>query len=163
MQLDPPTLQIRGARLLDSAKLARCYLASRRTLLDYAPLPHSDAEVLAWIKDTLLPTGGVTLALESGTVVGFIALAQRDDATWIDQLYVHPARTRRGIGSTLLHLALSRRQGPVRLYTFEPNRGARRFYERHGFVAIGFGDGSGNESHCPDVLYERQAEAPVRA
>ena len=155
MELDPPTLQIRGARPADALRVARCYLASRRTLSDYAPLPHTDAEVVLWVKDVLLPGGGVTLALESGTVVGFIALAQRDGAHWVDQLYVHPARMRRGIGSTLLHLALSHREGPVRLYTFEPNRGARRFYERHGFMAIGFGDGSGNESRCPDVLYER--------
>ena len=72
---------------------------------------------------------------------------------------VHPARWRRGVGSTLLHLALSRARGPVRLYTFEPNRVARRFFERHGFTAIGFGDGSTNESRCPDVLYEGQGLA----
>ncbi|MFO1328797.1 MAG: GNAT family N-acetyltransferase [Rubrivivax sp.] len=160
MELDPPTLQIRGARPADALRVARCYLPSRRTLSDYAPLPHTDADVITWMKDRLLPTGGVTLALESGHVVGFIALSVRDDATWVDQLYVHPARMRRGIGSTLLHLALSRRDGPVRLYTFEPNRGARRFYERHGFAAIGFGDGSGNESRCPDVLYERLVANP---
>ena len=106
MELDPPTLQIRGARPADALRVARCYLPSRRTLSDYAPLPHTDADVITWVKDRLLPTGGVTLALESGHVVGFIALSVRDDATWVDQLYVHPARMRRGIGSTLLHLAL---------------------------------------------------------
>jgi hypothetical protein len=44
---------------------------------------------------------------------------------------------------------------PVRLYTFQENTGARRFYERHGFVAIQFTNGETNEEHCPDVLYER--------
>lgn len=153
---DPPTLQIRGARLSDAARVARCYLASRQTLLPYAPLPHTDAEVLAWVSDVLLPAGGVTVALEAGTVVGFIAVSARADGSWIDQLYVHPARCRRGVGSTLLHLALSRLPAPIRLYTFEPNRGARGFYERHGFSAVAFGDGSNNESQCPDVLYERR-------
>jgi ribosomal protein S18 acetylase RimI-like enzyme len=43
---------------------------------------------------------------------------------------------------------------PIRLYTFQENDGARRFYERHGFRAIEFGDGSNNEENCPDVLYE---------
>lgn len=156
MEPSPPTLQIRGARVSDAARVARCYLASRRTLLPYAPLRQTDAEVLEWLRDRVLPGGGVTVALEAGTVVGFIALATRVDGHWIDQLYVHPARMRRGIGSTLLHLALSRLQGTLRLYTFDPNRGARQFCERHGFVAIGFGDGSNNESQCPDVLYERQ-------
>lgn len=152
----PPTLQIRGARPADAERLARCYLAARKTLLPYAPLPHSDDEVLVWVQQHLLPNGGVTVALEGGAVVAFIAVTTRLDATWIDQLYVHPSRVRRGIGSTLLHLALTRLQGPVRLYTFEPNRVARKFYERYGFSAIAFGDGSNNESRCPDVLYERQ-------
>lgn len=159
MQVDPPTLQIRAARLSDAARVASCYLASRKTLLPYAPLPHTDAEVLTWIGDVLLPAGGVTVALEAGAVVGFIAVASRDDGHWIDQLYVHPSRWRRGVGATLLHLAVSRLQGPVRLHCFEPNRGARKFYERHGFSAIAFGDGSNNESHCPDVLYERPQQA----
>jgi len=155
MQADPPTLQIRGARLADAPRVAGCYLASRKTLAPYAPLRRSDGEVQAWVAEVLLPRGGVTVALEAGAVVGLVAVATRADGHWIDQLYVHPARWRRGVGSTLLHLALSRLQGPVRLHTFEPNRVARKFYERHGFSAIGFGDGSNNESGCPDVLYER--------
>ena len=158
MEASPPTLQIRGARVSDAARVARCYLASRKTLLPYAPLPHTDDEVLTWVQDVLLPTDGVTVALESGAVLGLIAMSQRDGSHWVDQLYVHPARMRRGVASTLLHLQLGRLQGTVRLYTFEPNRGARAFYEKHGFKAIGFGDGSNNESRCPDVLYERQAQ-----
>ena len=43
---------------------------------------------------------------------------------------------------------------PIRLYTFQTNAGARRFYERYGFRAIRFTDGRANEEHCPDVLYE---------
>ena len=39
--------------------------------------------------------------------------------------------------------------------TFARNAGARRFYERHGFVAVAFGDGTGNEEGEPDVRYER--------
>ena len=159
MLSSPNTLQIRGARPSDAARIASCYLASRKTLHEYAPLPHSDEQVLAWVSDVLLPAGGVTLALESGVVLGFIAVVTRVDGPWIDQLYVHPARMRRGVGATLLQLALNRLQGTVRLYTFEPNRGARRFFERHGFSAIGFGDGSNNESRCPDVLYERQSKS----
>jgi RimJ/RimL family protein N-acetyltransferase len=155
MQADPPTLQIRAARLSDAERIARCYLASRKTLLPYAPLPHTDTEVLGWIADVLLPPGGVSVALEAGEVVGLIAVATRTDGHWIEQLYVHPSRWRRGVGATLLHLAVSRLQGPVRLHCFEPNRAARKFYERHGFSAVAFGDGSNNESRCADVLYER--------
>jgi len=40
----------------------------------------------------------------------------------------------------------------LELYTFARNEGARRFYERHGFRAIAFGQE--NEENEPDVLYE---------
>jgi hypothetical protein len=43
----------------------------------------------------------------------------------------------------------------LRLYTFQCNQGARRFYERHGFIAVAFGDGSSNEEGEPDIRYER--------
>ena len=40
---------------------------------------------------------------------------------------------------------------------FQANSGARRFYERRGFVAVEFTDGESNEERCPDVLYELAA------
>ena len=43
---------------------------------------------------------------------------------------------------------------PVRLFTFQAGMRARSFYERHGFDAVEFGDGSANEESCRDVLYE---------
>ena len=48
---------------------------------------------------------------------------------------------------------------PIRLYTFQTHSLARRFYERHGYKAIEFTDGQGNEEKCPDVLYELGAPA----
>jgi hypothetical protein len=42
----------------------------------------------------------------------------------------------------------------MRLYAFQRNTRARGFYERRGFVAVEFGDGSGNEEGEPDVLYQ---------
>jgi hypothetical protein len=35
----------------------------------------------------------------------------------------------------------------------------RRFYESRGFRAITFGDGSGNEETCPDIIDESRADA----
>lgn len=158
MQPSPPTLQLRAARSADSARVLHCYLASYKAQLQaLAPLTRSDPDLARWVRDTLIPAGGVTVAVESGAVVGFIGVAQRDDSAWIDHLYVHPSRLRRGVGSTLLYLALARLKGPVRLYTFEANKVARKFYERYGFSAIAFGDGSSNDAGCPDVLYERPA------
>lgn len=160
MEPSPPTLQLRAARETDAAKVAQCYLASRRMLAAIAPLTRSDSDVLAWVRDELIPTHQVTMAMETGGVVGFIAVRSQPDGGWIDQLYVHPSRLRRGIGSTLLQVALMRLEGTVRLNTFEENRGARKFFERYGFKAVAFGDGSGNDSGRPDVLYERAATPP---
>jgi GNAT superfamily N-acetyltransferase len=85
-----------------------------------------------------------------------LALAVHEGVGWIEQLYLAPAAVGQGLGSRLLALALAELPGPVRLWTFQANTGARRFYERQGFSAIEFGDGSGNEEGCPDVLYERR-------
>jgi ribosomal protein S18 acetylase RimI-like enzyme len=157
MEPSPPTLQLRQARPADAAKIAQCYLAARRTMLAFAPLTHADADTEAWVRDTLLPASQVTMALESGGVAGFIAVSRRVDGDWVDHLYVHPTRLRRGIGSTLLGVTLMRIDGTVRLYTFEQNRVARKFFERYGFTAVAFGDGSSNDSGSPDVLYERES------
>lgn len=39
------------------------------------------------------------------------------------------------------------------LHVFQQNTGARRFYERHGFVLVEERDGSGNEEKLPDAHY----------
>jgi ribosomal protein S18 acetylase RimI-like enzyme len=102
----------------------------------------------------LLPAGGVTVATVQKEIVGMMALSRRDEADWITHLYLHPKATGHGIGSRLLARALEELGPRIRLYTFQENMPARRFYERHGFQAIAFGDGRGNEERCPDVLYE---------
>jgi len=52
-----------------------------------------------------------------------------------------------------LTLAKRERPGGLRLWTFESNTGAQRFYERHGFVATDRTDGRNNEEGAPDILY----------
>jgi GNAT superfamily N-acetyltransferase len=73
-------------------------------------------------------------------------------------LYLHPSVVNQGLGAALLQTALHELPPPIRLYTFQANVAACRFYERHGFQAIAFGDGSGNEEQVPDVLYERRGD-----
>jgi GNAT superfamily N-acetyltransferase len=83
-----------------------------------------------------------------------MADSQSGGIGWIEYLYLRPSAVGRGIGSRLLEQAKSVLGSPIRLYTFQANHGARRFYERHGFHVVAFGDGSDNEERCPDVLYE---------
>lgn len=85
----------------------------------------------------------------SGAVVALLAL----HGEWIEQLYVDPDRCGMGLGTQLLTMAKQERPGGLKLWTFEANTGARRFYERHGFAVTGATQGD-NEEGAPDVRYE---------
>jgi GNAT superfamily N-acetyltransferase len=153
---------MRPATPADRPDLVRVLLSSRRAFLPYAPLAHDEADIEHWMEG-LLTRDGVTAACSGQRVVGFLAVDSASDAHWIAQLYLAPGYTGMGIGGRLLAHAidlLSRRL-PIRLYTFQANAGARRFYERAGFVPVAFSDGAGNEEHCPDVLYELEALPPT--
>jgi len=71
---------------------------------------------------------------------------------WVEQLYVLPGWQGRGVGRALLEMAKAENT-ELRLWTFQRNLEARRFYERRGFIAIDETDGSRNEEREPDVLY----------
>ncbi len=147
-------ITFRPANPTDAEQVAEVYLASRKAFVAFAPIAHSDDEVRHWVADHLLPSGGVTVAESGGAVIGMMALTREEEIGWIEQLYLLPSAVGQGIGTRLVQRAKEELGPPIRLYTFQANEGARRFYERHGFRAIEFGDGSGNEEGCPDILYE---------
>jgi GNAT superfamily N-acetyltransferase len=138
----------------DAEAVADVYLRSRHQLVPFAPLAHADEDVREWIRDRLIPSGGVTVGIHGGEVRGMLAVSRRDGFGWIDQLYIDPDRVGIGIGTELLKYAMASLGTPVRLFTFQANERARAFYERRGFRAVRFTDGAGNEERCPDVLYE---------
>ena len=109
---------------------------------------HSDDEVRAWFASVVLPTREVWVVDVDGGVIGMLVI--EDD--WVDQLYVDSAWTGRGVGTALLDVAKAQRPRGLQLWAFQSNTGARRFYERHGFVAEAFTDGD-NEEGAPDVRY----------
>ena len=125
--------------------------------MPYAPSAHSEPELREWVASVLVPSGGVTVAEVHGRIVGVMATAHSQQVSWINQMAVDPVLVNQGIGTLLLAQAVRTLALPIRLYTFQANAGARRFYERHGFVPIEFTDGQANEERCPDVLYELQA------
>ena len=145
---------LRAASGNDAPCVAQLLIDTRSRFMPYAPSAHSEDEVREWVAATLVPGGGVIVAEVRGRVLGAMAIARDSGGAWITQMAVDPAVVRQGLGSMLLAHALGTLPRPVRLYTFQANNGARRFYERHGFAAIQFTDGHGNEEHCPDVLYE---------
>ena len=151
-------VDFRPVTVRDADSVADVYLRSRKELVACAPLIHSDENVRDWIRRHVIPAGRTTIAIVDGLVAGLFTVSTATDCSWIEQLYLHPACVGRGIGTRLLELARSELLPPIRLYTFQCNERARRFYERRGFNPIAFGDGSGNEEKCPDILYEWRPE-----
>jgi len=151
----PAAVKVRAAGSSDAAAVAELYLRARKRHVAFAPLAHDDEDVRQWIAGTVLPGGRTWVTEHEGVVTAMLALAQDADGVhWIDLLYADPDRVGSGLGAALMAVALRESGRPLRLYTFAANAGARRFYERYGFVPIAFGDGSGNEEGQPDVLYE---------
>jgi GNAT superfamily N-acetyltransferase len=87
-------------------------------------------------------------AWDGARLLGFIAFREG----WIDQLYVLPGAQTLGVGSRLLDVA-KRVHGDLRLWTFQRNHRARRFYEARGFVAVEQTDGGRNEEREPDIQH----------
>jgi len=128
--------------------VADVFLAARAEM-PYLPEVHTEAEIRGYVRDRLLRELEVSVAAEKGRLVGFVALADE----WVKHLYVHPQAQSRGVGTALLDLAKERRSGGLRLWVFQENDAARRFYERHGFSLDQLTDGRDNEERVPDALY----------
>jgi GNAT superfamily N-acetyltransferase len=151
-------LTTRPATLADIGGITEVFLRARKELMPFAPLAYSDLAVCRWIADWLIPTGDVTVATDAkGLIVGMAAISTVDGVLWLDQLYVMPSRVGQGVGARLLAEVTANARSPIHLHCFAENRRARAFYERHGFVAIAFGDGSDNDEGCPDVVYALQS------
>jgi ribosomal protein S18 acetylase RimI-like enzyme len=145
---------LRAATSADAESVARVLIESRRAFLPYAPSPHAPDSVRQWVAESLMSRCRVTVVVSDGHVVAVLAVSEIGPVAWIEQLYVLPCYENRGVGTTLLAFAHRTVKRPVRLFTFQQNTGARRFYERHGYRVVALSDGQDNEEKCPDVLYE---------
>ena len=143
-------MEIRRAHQGEAGSLAELWLRSRAASIpSIPPTIHTDDEVRQWFEDIVLPTREVWVAESTGEIVALMVL----DNEWIDQLYVDPASTRMRIGAALLEHAKRQRPSELKLWTFQSNVDAQRFYEDHGFVA-GTTTPGDNEERAPDVRYE---------
>ncbi len=149
--------EIRAATRDEARAVADLWLRSRHAAVPAIPPPvHTDDDVREFFTNVVLPTREVWVADSDGALVAMMVL----EGDWIDQLYVDPAATGRGLGSQLVDLAKTQRPEGLQLWAFQSNVRALRFYERHGFVATRTTDGD-NEEGAPDVHYVWSARGAI--
>lgn len=141
---------IRRARVDEAGPIAAVWLRSRTASAPDIPAPaQADDEVRIWFEEVVLSTKEVWVAEDTDAIVALLVLEEE----WIDQLYVDPDRVGQGVGGLLMAIAKEQHPDGLKLWTFAANAGARRFYERHGFVATASTEGD-NEEGAPDIRYE---------
>lgn len=147
-------VEVRQAELDDARAVAGVYLRSRHASVPVIPPSvHSDDDVRRYFATIVLPEREVwVLDARDAGIVGLLVLCDG----WVDHLYLDPEWTGQGLGSRMLALAKERLPAGLDLWAFQSNVGARRFYERHGFVSVATTDGD-NEEGEPDVHYRWRA------
>ncbi|AIR97810.1 GNAT family N-acetyltransferase [Streptomyces glaucescens] len=144
-----PAVVIRRAAAADARPAADVWLRSFAAALPGVVRAHSDDEVRDWFRRVVVPRHETWVAEAADGLTGVMVLAGAE----LSQLYLDPGWRGRGLGDRFVALAKERRPEGLELWTFQVNGPARRFYERHGFVAAEWTDGSGNEEREPDVRY----------
>jgi GNAT superfamily N-acetyltransferase len=140
----------RRASSADAGQVATVYIASRRGAEAYLPTVGTDAEIRAFVVDRMVPEQETWVAEVSGRIVAVLVLGHEE----LEQFYVAFGEQRRGVGDAMLAHAKRLRPAGLRLWTFQRNAPARRFYEARGFVAIKFTDGATCMEREADVLYQ---------
>lgn len=142
---------IRRADRREAEAVARLFRAVFRAHLPYLPELHTPEEDLWFFRNRVFAECEVWVA---GEPDAFIAFRQGSpDLGWVDHLYVRTAAQGRGLGTALLGQAM-RSHARLRLWAFQQNTAALRFYAARGFREIERTDGSRNEEREPDVLLE---------
>ena len=132
-------------------KVAKVFKRSRLEALPYLPELHTEAEDIGFFTDVVFKKCEVVVAKDNETskIIGFIAF----NSEWIDHLYILPESQGKGVGASLLKMALEKSES-LKLWSFQKNEKALKFYASHGFKEIKRTDGSENEEKEPDVLMQ---------
>jgi putative acetyltransferase len=139
---------IRRADEQSAAAIARLLRLVLRTSLPFLPQLHTPDDDIRFVRNVMFAQCQVWV-VGADKIDGFIAFREG----WVDQLYVRPECQHTGIGRALLGQAM-KTHSPLRLWTFQKNAAAIRFYLAQGFREIERTDGSRNEEREPDILLE---------
>jgi ribosomal protein S18 acetylase RimI-like enzyme len=122
-------LQVIPATADDAGALARIFIAAR-SRMRYLPALGATQATMTRVFTRRIAQGGVLVAWWAGRAVGFGQLADG----YVTYLYIDPACQGRGIGTRLLESLKAMSAQELRLWVFEANVGAIRWYEREGFI-----------------------------
>lgn len=151
-------LTLRPATVDDAAVMADLHVDCREANVpSMPPMVHDRATTRRWMRGRLEGTSSGWVAEEDGVAVGYAVLT----GDWLDDLFLAPAATGRGVGAALLDVVKAERPDGFCLWVFESNAGARRFYARHGLVELETTDGHANEEGAPDVRLAWPGRDPV--
>ncbi len=148
-----PDLVLRPMEPNETGAASAVHVAARLAAAERGTMPppvHPVSGAERWFAEEVAPHREVWVAEQGGRLVAVLVL----DRAFVDQLYVHPDREGRGIGTALLRLAMALRPGGFGLWVFAVNDRARALYEANGLVPVQHTDGAGNEERAPDVRYE---------
>jgi len=140
-------MRIRKAIAEDIACCADIHILARQRM-PYLPQTHTAVEVHVWTREIVFARQNVWVAEINQRIVGYASL----ESGFLTNLYVHQDHQRRGVGSALLAQVKTSAPEGFKLWTFQPNEGAIRFYERHGLRTLKVTDGAENEERVPDRL-----------
>jgi len=129
------TVKISLAHLDDAGPIAEM---SRLLIEDGLPWSWTESRIRRHVRD---PESAVIVAHEGRRMAGFAVMEFRDEHAHLDLLAVRPAYRQQGLGTALIRwLESSARTAgifDIHLELRAGNQGARRFYERLGYSAVG--------------------------
>ncbi|HEX8071198.1 MAG TPA: GNAT family N-acetyltransferase [Pyrinomonadaceae bacterium] len=144
-QTPPPALTLRPVAPEDEGFLFTLYASTRAD--EFAPMGLSEAQLAPLLRmqfeaqrrayNARYPAAGHQLILLDGQPAGRIWVAREADAFTLVDIALLPAARGGGLGTRLIKDLIAEADSaarPVRLTVLKSNDGARRLYERLGFV-----------------------------
>ena len=96
----------------------------------------------------LLEHTQVTILRYNSQFVGFLAL----EGNIVQSLYIKAAFQRLGFGQAAINYA-QEQYNELKLWVFQANTDAQKFYQKLGFEALDTTDGQDNDYGLPDIFY----------
>jgi ribosomal protein S18 acetylase RimI-like enzyme len=127
-----------------------------RSQMKYLPIIHTLDETEKYLV-SLVSDGNVLVAKRGNSILGF---SQLKDG-FVNHLYIDPHFQNKGVGKLLLDEMKQLSSDNLKLWVFEENKNAIRFYEREGFKLEEKRDKehTENEENLPDRLYSWTKES----